>query len=440
MVVETRRARPLRLTAVTDVAVFDPRSLTVEPSQTLMYAENIVWVGPMRESVIPPGCEVVSGVGATALPGLIDGHAHLTATQLQNYLVEGITTVRDVGNDLASVIGWRTEEHGGAVHLPRVCCCGPFLQSNPPAPWAQPSVIVTDPEQASDAVDELADAGVDAVKIYLSVHEPVMARIIKRAHERGLLVTAHLGHVAASRAAVLGIDSIEHAAQGLYRDVVPADMLLEAGDRFKLGLSTFWATFMAGWASVDPAGPKVRRLVGTMVAHEVALTPTLGVLARTLEVAGTPIVSIADSDTTDQVEHWENDLRRLSGDWTREQQEVARLGFHRVQQVVGALHESGVKIVTGTDFLPTGALTQELELLVQSGLSPAEALRSATLSAAEVIGCADRVGTLEVGRSSDFLLVDGDPTLDIGLVRAKRAVIKRGVRVAGDTSSAPALE
>jgi imidazolonepropionase-like amidohydrolase len=394
-------------TAIANVALFDGSQR--HEGLTVVFDERVTAIAPAGEAVDEAPAETIDGTGCTLLPGLVDMHVHiLDPDGLPRYLEHGVTTVKDVGNHLASILAHRRAVAEGEVAGPSILLCGSMLDGPEPM-WPEWSFAVGDGEAGTRAVDELVQAGVDGLKLYVYLAPGPMQAAIERAHDHGLAVTAHLGATRASEAIALGLDGVEHAAQGYYGDVVDPEHRLDAGDRVELGLGPFWARFLAGWATVDPGSDAVRRLAELVTGRGVFVCPTLVVLEQTIE------------ETDD-------DLRRLTAGWAPADFDVAREAFERVLGVVGALHDAGALVVAGSDVGIGDTLHRELELLVRAGLSPADALRAATSDAARALR-RDDLGTVAVGWRADLVLVEGDPCADVSAVRKTRAVFKDGLCV-----------
>src|SRR5579859_4385748 len=216
--------------AITNVRLFDGTgSPALDGATVLVQRGRIAQVGPHDAVSIPPSTRVINASGKTLLPGLIDMHVHLEQDTFPLFLANGVTTVKDVGNRLERVVEWSRAERTGELDAPRVFFCGPPLEGDPPL-WPDVALVLPDPASATAAVDRLADAGVNALKVYMRLTEEVLSPLLKCAHERELPVTAHLGRVPASHAIHLGLDGLEHAAQGLYWEVVPPDLRLHADE------------------------------------------------------------------------------------------------------------------------------------------------------------------------------------------------------------------
>lgn len=389
-------------------------------------------IGPSETVQIPRGSSVIDASEKTVIPGLIDMHAHLKDGLFPLFLAAGVTTVKDVGNHLERVSAWRDAEASEELLSPRIRMCGPLLEGDPPM-WPDISEILLDGPSASSAVDRLAAAGVDALKIYMRLTAPVMGPLIERAHHHQLPVTGHLGRVPTAEAIELGIDGLEHAPQGLYSEVVPTHLQRDADERITLGQSTFWARFLEGWTAVDPDGPDVRQMVDLMVERDVFLVTTLVTFDRMFGHGA------EKRQTAPGVEHvpddvsrrWEDYIGWFTEGWTETDFEVARQAMDTVGAVVAALHAAGGRVVAGTD-APAGyaapgfSLHRELELLVDAGLSTADALLSATSAAAAALHADDEVGTVEPGKLADCVIVNGDPLADIREMRNIALVVKGG--------------
>jgi imidazolonepropionase-like amidohydrolase len=397
-------------TAIANVAVFD--GARRRDGLTVVFDERVLAVGRAHEVPEVDPADTIDGTGCTLLPGLVDMHVHvLERDALPRYLDHGVTAIKDVGNDLETILAHRRAVREGDVDGPTILLCGSMLDGPEPM-WPELSMAVGDEETAASAVDELAQAGVDGIKLYVYLAPEHMRAAIGRAHEHGLPVTAHLGETPASEAIALGLDGIEHAAQGYYGDLVAPELRLDAADRLTLGLGPFWARFLAGWSTVDPASDTVLRFAELVAGRGVFVCPTLIVLEHMLE--GT-----------------DEDLGRLTAGWTPGDYDVARSAFERLLGVVGALHESGALVVAGSDVGAGDSLHRELELLVLAGLSSTDALRAATSGAARALRRSGDLGAIADGRRADLVLVGGDPCTDVSAVRDVRAVVEAGRLVRG---------
>ena len=363
--------------------------------------------------------EVIDCHGCVVYPGLIDMHAHLNAACLLLMIDNGVTTVRDVGSDLASILELRRSIAAGTVRGPRIHCAGPMLDGEQPM-WPEASVPVTGREAAAAAVDQLADAGVDGIKAYMGISAPVLASIVEASHRRGLRVTAHLGAATCLDAARAGIDSLEHAPQALYAGVVTPEQVLAWDKRRTLGQSRFWARFYQGWALVNPGSPQVGKVLGELCERGVALDPTLLVGRRMIDWALDPGALTGLASTVDVTisQDWVKNADWFVAAWSRDETLTARHAEDVIAAVVAQFAKMGGTVVAGTDapfsfLVPGVSLHQEMELLVRAGLSNGQALRAATGAAAKCLGWDADVGAIKPGAFADLVVCRGDPLRSI---------------------------
>jgi Amidohydrolase family len=351
-------------------------------------------------SSVPDQWDVIDCGGQTVYPGLIDMHTHLNEASLELFVDHGVTTVRDVGNDL--------------------------------------SLPVSDEAATRAAVNQLAAAGVDGIKLYMGIVPAQLSAAADEAHGFDLPITAHLGATTCIEAANAGIDTLEHAPQALYSTVVPPGHVLEWDKRKSLGQSRFWAQFLRGWTLVDPGSPRTLDVLGTLCEHGVALDPTLLVFQRMVEWASEPdsLRGLAETVDPSISEKWVSAAEWFVADWSHEDVQVARDALDAIKGVVVKFSELGGTIVIGTDvpftFLVPGiSLHQEIELMVGAGLSPATVLRAATEGAARNLGWAGDVGAIAPGRFADLVVCSGDPLEKVTDLAMIGAVYKSGHLVSG---------
>jgi imidazolonepropionase-like amidohydrolase len=379
----------------------------------------------------PQTAEIIDCRGRVVYPGLIDMHSHLREESLASIVRSGVTTVRDVGNDLDYVLGLRARTAAGALAGPRIHCAGPLLDGQRPM-WPDMSVPVADPDEAAAAIAKLSVAGVDGIKLYMGITHELLAPIVTAAHDRGLPVTAHLGAATCLEAARAGIDSLEHACQALYPAVVPPAEFLPWDQRWTLGQSRYWAGYYRGWAQVQPDSAPVIDVLRELRDRDVALDPTLLVNQRIVDWA-------VDRDSLRHLESavdpavsqgWVAKAEWFVADWSAQDVTTARDALQIVAAVVAQFAALGGTIVVGTDapfsfLVPGASLHEELELLVSAGLSSGQVLHAATDAAARRLGWEADVGAIAPGRLADLVVCSGDPLRSIS-ESAQIAAVYRG--------------
>jgi cytosine/adenosine deaminase-related metal-dependent hydrolase len=387
------------------------------------------------EVPLPETWDVVDCGGRIVHPGLIDMHTHLNEASLGLFVNHGVTTVRDVGNDLGTVLRLRASTSEGAQRGPRVHCAGPILDGDPPL-WPDTSYPVQDEPSIAAAVNYLAEAGVDGIKLYMGITAPMLAAAVDAAHQSGLPVTAHLGATTCLEAAAAGVGTLEHAPQALYSSLVPPERVLKWDQRGTMGQSRFWAQFLRGWTQVDPSSVRTDDVLGTLQERRVVLDPTLVVFQRMVQWATDPDSLRGLAATVDPTisEGWVSSAEWFVGDWSSDDLQAARDALEVIKSVVVRFAELGGTLVVGTDvpfdfLVPGASLHDELEILWRAGLPAEKLLKAATADAAHCLGWASDVGAIEPGRFADLVVFSGNPFEDITDVRKVAAVYKGGISV-----------
>jgi len=393
------KGRVPKTTVITSVTVIDGKGGVPLKDATIVLSEGKIHaVGPRQTVTIPQGADVVEGEGLTLLPGLMDAHFHLDRDgELPPlYLSHGVTSVRDPGawiEDYAQLI----QKDG---FKPRLFLAGPHLDYPPPA-YPSDSLIVRDTTETRLAVNRLIDGGATVIKVYFRLPLALIETVTETAHARGIPVTAHLEIVEAEDAIRAGIDGLEHVTSvgtallppreaEVYRQSVLADNEARQEGRYRV------------WSEIDLNSPRVQALFELMKQRNTTLSPTLAVFER----------RSGDRDVTD----------------------MHVRAFRQMMRFVGLANRAGVRLVVGShSSVPHAergwAYQREMELLVESGLTPLQAIQAATIENALFFRVDDRIGSLEVGKQADLLLVEGDPSQDVSAVRRVRRVMISGVWV-----------
>jgi len=400
-------------------------------------------IGPTMETPPPEGAAVIDGRGRFAIPGLTDMHVHLGRPDRWHsalFLAAGVTTVLDLGGQLPDLSTHRAAIDAATIPGPRVLYTGPFLEEGQPyAGFAHMSRRI-DGAQIEAAVDELADAGVDAIKLYVTIRPGTAARACVRARERGLRVFMHQQETWGPEAADAGVDCVEHMM--VFGALAPEALRPPAPGR----LTPFeYGGWMWQWlADVDPDGEAVVRLVDRLIAADTALDPTLVLFAARPGALGDDVgdTSMDDPERTPLLSALPPRVRdELIGRWAERRRAAAsaspravdrmRKGWEHLLALVDRFHRAGGSVLAGTDcpnvsIVSGYSLHRELELLVRAGLSPMDALLAATRRAAERLDRAGEFGTIAPGLSADLVLLGADPLGNIRNVRRIERVIARG--------------
>jgi imidazolonepropionase-like amidohydrolase len=417
--VQAQDGRPI---AFTHVAVIDGRAAAPLLDRTVVVSgDRIVAEGPAGTVAVPHDARVVAARGKFLMPGLWDMHVHTVmpggADVLALYLANGVTGVRDMAGEWGQLSAWRREITRGERIGPRMVVSGPYLEGGD---VPIPHLLVKTPNDAQPAVDSLVRLGVDFVKVHSQLTRDSYFAIARAARARGITFAGHVPRtVGAADASDSGQRSLEHLL------TIPSQC--EPGEQPALEPKYPLQSVFNRCATEDLA-PLFARFVrnGTWIVptltaqYEVASWPTQGVpgdaFARYLP---------------DSLRRYVAEIFPMPADIPPNADVVGRALFAKRVAIVGAMHRAGVHIMPGTDAplrnSPPGfGLHQELAYFVQAGFTPFEALQAATMEPARFLGMLDSLGTVEVGKLADLVLLDGNPLTDIRSARRPTVVMANG--------------
>jgi hypothetical protein len=422
--VEHRKAQAARLIhrpagplAIRGARLFDPATGSVHPDTTVLVSGNkITAVGRDGEVQVPAGAEVVEARGRFLLPGLWDMHTHLAPLDGLLDIAAGVTTARDMANEIEILTELRRQWDAGEAVGPRVLRAG-FIDG--PGPYAGPSKVLVDNEKDALAwVDRYAEMGYQQIKLYSSLDPKLVAPIAQRAHGHGLRLSGHIPNgMTAEQAVRAGYDEIQHAnfvflnfLEGV--DTRTPARFVEVGEHA---------------AELDLASPRVRSFIRLLKERGTVLDPTVNIFENMYEARPgeiSPTFAAAAGRVPPQVQR-----SFRNGGLNPEPAKVRRYSdsFRKMLALVRTLHEAGVTIVPGTDALAGFALHRELELYAEAGIPPADVLRIATLGAARVMKKDAELGSIEPGKLADLILIDGDPLVRMSDIRRVTLTVKDGM-------------
>ncbi len=414
--------------ALTHVRVIDGTGAAPKEDQTVIIRDgNIALLGAARSTRVPEGAQVLDLTGKSVIPGLVMMHEHLYyptgpgvygadyVSFSRLYLAGGVTSMRTGGN----VGGYADLNLAAAIKAgnqvgPWIDATAPYV--NGPSPFTQ-MYALKDSADARRFVAFWADAGATSFKAYMNITRAELAAAVDEAHRRGLKITGHLCSVTYREAADLGIDDLEHGffvatdfIQGKQLDACPAP-----------------TGGMPALVGFDAKSSEFTSLVQHLISHHVAVTSTLTVFETV--TPGQPATQ--GTDVLDPLLKTQYDQL-----YTRVQQNTASpfaklFPLDRAMEL--AFFRAGGLLLAGTD--PTGgggvipgySDQRQAELLVESGLTPLEAIKVCTLNGATYLGRADRIGSIAVGKQADLVVIDGNPAASIADIRHVTLVFKQGV-------------
>ena len=399
--------------AITNTNLFDPVTGSMLPNRTiLVHGDRIVAIGtPDSPIKVPAFSKVINGSGKYVIPGLIDAHSHLVflldsanvkgEDVLPLYLGNGVTTVRDIGDGIVEEKRVANYADAHRETCPTVFLCSPLIDGLSPFHGADlVSTAITDPARVPAFIDSMVAYGVTTLKIYVYADSAVFHKVIEEGHKHGLTVSAHLPSnvVRTNDALDWGLDVIEHIFGA------PEDSLL----------------------------------ISQMVAQGTMLDPTLVVFRNMLLLNDQPEV-YQNKDNyyvpASVQKYW--DSYRMNAKWlnirlNEQNLQSRKNSMEKYKNTTGKLYRAGVTLLAGTDtpepYCPPGfALHDELVLLVESGLSPAAALKCATINNARALKQTNNLGSIEIGKIADMVILDANPLSDIRNTRTIDRVIHRGI-------------
>ena len=417
------------IVALTHARVIDGTGAAARDDQTLIIRDGrIAQLGASTSVTIPAGAQVVDLTGKSVIPGLVMVHEHffyptgpgvygnVAESFTRLYLAGGVTSIRTGGNvNGFGDIGIKRDIDAGRKPGPWIDATAPYLEGK--GLGLDQVHELTDVADARRMVNFWADAGATSFKAYMHITRAELGAAIQEAHRRGMKLTAHLCSVTFREAAALGIDDLEHAFY------VSTDFV---GNK-KLDECPGQSVGQKAVAAVDPSSDAARSLIAELVRRKVALTSTPTVF-ETL-VPGRPLPP--GLDVLDPILRTQFEQRKASVDTSTTS--VWRTLFPKGQAMELAFARAGGTLLVGTD--PTGiggvvagySNQRALELLVEGGFTPLEAIRIGTLNGATFLGRANRAGSIAIGKDADIVVINGDPSARISDIRNVQMVFKQGV-------------
>jgi len=426
--------------ALTHVRLIDGTGAAPRADMTvILNGARIAAVQP-ASAPIPAGTAAIDLTGRTILPGIVGMHDHMyyigrpdldaeghsepplvvpqmTFTSPRLYLAAGVTTLRTTGSvEPYTDLNLKRQIDAGALPGPHIDVTAPYLEG-PNSPFIQMHQL-RDADDARRTVAFWADQGATSFKAYMNITRVELGAAIEEAHKRGLKLTGHLCSVTYPEAAALGIDNLEH---GFFVNTQndpgkKADLCSEG-----VGTPTL--------AAMKPGSAEASALIDTLVRRHVAITSTLPVFEQQIPAHAPlqPRVMEAMTPEAREAYLYNRNRRAMAPNRTFEAAFANDMALERQFVAAGGLLLAGPDPTGNGGVLPGYGDQREIELLVDAGFSPVEAIRIATLNGATYLGLAHRIGSVEAGKNADLVVVRGDPSAHIADIEQVEISFKDGV-------------
>jgi hypothetical protein len=405
--------------AVEHVRLFDSEQATVREDQTvIIQGERIALVGPFSSVSVPQDAEIIDGTGKTLLPGLFDMHAHAQAGDGILNIASGVTTVRDMGNDIEELRHLQDQWENGSAIGPRVWKSG-FIDGH--GPFQAPTGLYADTaEEAQAAVNRYADLDYIQIKLYSSLNPDFVPGIAKTAHARGLRVSGHIPNgMIASQFVEDGADEIQHInfiflnfLADKVKDTRTPERFTAVGDNA---------------AKLDLQSKQVNDFIALLLQHHTTVDVTLATFEGMFR--GRP--GKVSPDFAPVLNRLPAQVQRgaYTGGLpvTEQNDQLYKDSYQAMLRMTKRMYDAGIPILAGTDATAGIMLHRELELEVEAGIPPAKALQIATFNAARLLKQEKDLGSIGPGKRADLVLVEGNPVERISDIRRCRLVMKNGV-------------
>jgi imidazolonepropionase-like amidohydrolase len=431
-----------RGTAITDVTVIDAANGVRENHTVIFDGDEIISITAAGDA--PAAAETMDGSGKYLIPGLWDMHVHLTYddrftdTMPETFLYWGITSVRDTGGLMHKMLPLVEKMRAPDAVAPRVYFSGPLLdgehvvydgESRPEIGTRNASA-----ERAETNVANLKEQGVDFIKIYEMVSPEVFRTLVEEANKHGLPIASHVPLSMVASEAGPQVDSMEHLRN------VELDCASNAEDLHRTRMQVLESYEPGSGFELRSSLHELQRLAAIAVLDEERCARVLSALTSTIQVPTARLTALRLIPVFER-EDWPDALAMMPADVQQDWAEVpawiadaeerdTRVSVYSLE-MIARMHAAGVPIGAGTDTpiayaIPGYSLHNELDALVRAGLTPLEALEAATVRPAEFLSLEHEMGTIDVGKRADLVLLTADPLEDITNTRKISAVISKG--------------
>lgn len=421
--------------ALTHVRVVDGTGAAARADQTLVITNGkISAMGDAGTTKVPEGAKVLDLTGRTVIPGLVGMHDHMyypaplgglplypehASSFPRLYLAGGVTSIRTTGSvEPYTDLELKKDIDAGKMAGPKIHVTGPYLEG--PGSFAIQMHQLRDAEDARETVEFWIKQGVTSFKAYMDITPDELSAAVKAAHAHGIKVTGHLCSIGFREAAALGIDDLEH---GIFVDT---EFLPEK----KEGVCPNTRDATKALLAIEISSKPMQDMIHDLIAHHVAVTSTLPVFETSVPGRAPLEARVLDAMMPEARLAYLTRRARISDGAATS---TAGAMFKKEMEFEREFVKQGGMLLAGLD--PTGyggviagfGDQREVELLVDAGFTPLEAIHIATSNGAEFLGELDKIGTLASGKAADLVVLDGDPSVNIKDIERVELVFKDGV-------------
>ena len=387
---------------IQNVNVFTAAGTLLANQDVVVENEKIKAIRSTGGALIDQEATIIDGTGKTLMPGMFDMHTHNDKFRGLLYLAGGVTSVRDLANN-KQLKSLAAQFDSNEIIGPRIVIYSGIIDG--PGPFANQRNVIENLEEGLAEIQDYKDLGYQQIKLYCSIKPEWVLPLTNKAHELGMRVSGHIpAYMTATQAINQGYNEIQHINM-LFLNFLSDTIDTRTPLRF---------TMPAQYgADLDLQSQEYRDFVKLLKSKKILVDPTVAIfenmfVSQAGELSPTYQAIASRFPIIEQRSFY-------TGGIPKEGAQVARYqaSFEKMLAVVADLFKQGVAIVPGTDGLPGFLYHRELELYVQAGIPAAEVLKMATIKSAQITGVADALGSIEVGKQADLILVDGNPLQDI---------------------------
>ena len=407
--------KPVR---IRNVRIFDPQTLSLTEAKSVLVSGKRISAIEAPDAIGNTEEVIIEGAGGTLVPGLYEMHGHMSDDDALLNVLAGVTSVRDMGNEIEVLEPLIEKIENNILIGPRITKSG-FIEGKSEFNNATGELAATQEEAVQLVRDYAARGGYHQIKIYSSINPNWVPAMATEAHKLGMRVAGHIPAFAtADEMIIAGYDEITHINQ-----VMLGWVLTPEEDTRTL----FRITGMQRFVGLDLSSDKVQKTINAMVTNNIAVDPTtviheFGLTARNGETR---------TGVRDYIENMpigvQRDAKSALLNVSSSEEDIAyQEAYSKILETLAYMHKRGIFIVPGTDLGGAFELHRELELFQEFGMTPAEILRRGSYDMANYLGYGKDLGSIETGKLADFFLVPGDPTTDLKAIKTISLVSRGG--------------